>query len=55
MSEEFDLFEVEENLPLEQQRAFELFWKKYTGRSAIVIGGGVKYSATLSYPEGSSE
>lgn len=48
-SKQFDLFHMENSTP-EEQREFELWWNKWTGRSAIVISG-VDYIATLPYPE----
>lgn len=51
MSESFDVFSMPEGTPLEQQRDFEIFWRKYTGRSCIVVTG-VEYLTTLEYPEG---
>lgn len=50
MTEQFDLFQMPAGTPLEEQRAFEIYWKKYTGRSCIVIAG-VEYMTTLDYPE----
>lgn len=51
MTDEFDLFAMPEGATLEDQRAFEIFWRKYTGRSCVVIGG-VEYLATLPYSDG---
>lgn len=51
MSESFDVFSMPEGTSLENQRDFEIFWKKYTGRSCIVVTG-VEYQTTLEYPEG---
>ena len=48
--EKFDVFQMPVGTPLEQQRDFEIFWKKYTGRSCIVVAG-VDYLTTLEYPE----
>ena len=45
--EEFDLFHSDEE-SVEVQRAFELWYRKQTGRSAIVIGN-FEYKATLKY------
>jgi len=50
--EKFDVFQMPPGTPMEQQRDFEIFWKKYTGRSCIVIAG-VDYLTTLEYPEAS--
>jgi hypothetical protein len=47
---QFDLFHMKDSTP-EEQREFELWWHKWTGRSAIVISG-VDYLTTLPYPEG---
>jgi hypothetical protein len=50
MSESFDVFSMPEGTSLENQRDFEIFWRKYTGRSCIVVAG-VEYLTTLDYPE----
>ncbi len=50
MSEYFDVFAMPEGVSLEQQREFEIFWRKYTGRSCIVVSG-VEYLTTLEYPK----
>lgn len=50
MDEEFDLFTMSGNPSVEEQRDFEIWWRKMTGRAAIVISG-VDYKATLNYPE----
>lgn len=50
MAELFDVFQMPEGTPLEQQRDFEIYWRKYTGRSCIVVAG-VEYLTTLEYPE----
>jgi hypothetical protein len=46
MKKTFDLFHVPSGVSLEEQRAFEIYWKKYTGRTALAISG-VEYVATL--------
>lgn len=46
---QFDLFHMKDSTP-EEQREFELWWHKWTGRSAIVISG-VEYLTTLPYPK----
>jgi hypothetical protein len=46
---EFDLFSTD-NGSMEEQRAFEIWWKKQTGRSAVVISG-FEYEATLELKE----
>lgn len=53
MSEEFDLFQMPEGTPVEMQRDFEIFWRKYTGRSCIVVAG-VTYQKTMKWGEGST-
>ena len=51
--EEFDLFTMSykggqiEDI-LKEQRAFEIWWKRQTGRAAIVVGD-FEYQATLRY------
>lgn len=52
MPESFDVFSMPNGTPLEEQRDFEIFWRKYTGRPAIVVTG-VEYMTTLDYPEDS--
>lgn len=44
----FDVFSMPEGTSLEEQRAFEIFWRKYTGRSCVVVSG-VEYLGTLDY------
>lgn len=51
--DEFDLFQMPEGTAVEEQRAFEIWWRKMTGRYAIVLGG-VEYKATLQYPKDNS-
>lgn len=54
--EEFDLFTTNykggttEEI-LKEQRAFEIWWRKQTGRAAIVVGD-FEYKATLKYGDG---
>lgn len=50
LPEAFDVFSMPEGTPLEQQRDFEIFWRKYTGRPCIVVSG-VDYLTTLNYPK----
>lgn len=50
MDEEFDLFHMPGNPSASEQRDFEIWWRKMTGRAAIVISG-VDYKTTLNYPE----
>jgi hypothetical protein len=46
---EFDLFTTDtRGMSLEEQRAFELYWRRQTGRYAIVMDG-FEYKATLKY------
>lgn len=45
---EFDLFHTDDQTTPEVQRAFEIWWKRQTGRSAIVIAG-FEYVDTLKY------
>lgn len=46
--DEFDVFNTDDRTTPEQQRAFEIWWKRQTGRSAIVVGG-FEYKNTLKY------
>ena len=46
---EFDVFSTKMD-SMEEQRAFEIWWKKQTGRSAVVING-FEYEATLELNE----
>lgn len=48
--DEFDVFNTETD-DVQIQRAFELWWRKQTGRPAIVIQG-FEYKASLKYGEG---
>ena len=47
---EVDLFTMSGNPTPEEQREFEIFWKKITGRSAIVVPEGVEFKGTFKYP-----
>ena len=49
--EEFDLFTMDDNPTPSEQREFEIFWRKMTGRSAIVVPTGVEFKGTFKYPE----
>lgn len=50
MDDEFDLFHMDGNPSPEEQRDFEIYWRKMTGRAAIVISG-VEYKGTFDYPK----
>jgi len=50
-AEELDLFTMSGNPSPEQQREFELFWKKMTGRMAIVVPDGIEFKGTFKYPK----
>lgn len=50
MGDEFDLFHMSGSPSAEEQRDFEIWWKKMTGRYAIVVSG-VDYQGTFKYPE----
>jgi len=50
-SPEVDLFTMDGNPSPEQQREFEIFWKKMTGRDCIVVPTGVEFKGTFKYPE----
>ncbi len=49
-AEEVDLFTMSGDPSPEQQREFELFWKKMTGRVAIVVPEGIEWKGTFKYP-----
>lgn len=42
----FDVFSMPEGTSMAEQRDFEIYWKKYTGRACIVVTG-VDYLTTL--------
>ena len=50
-AEEVDLFTMSGDPSPEQQREFELFWKKMTGRIAIVVPEGIEWKGTFKYPK----
>ena len=50
-ADELDLFTMSGNPSPEQQREFELFWKKMTGRMAIVVPDGIEFKGTFKYPK----
>ena len=50
-AEEVDLFTMSNDPTPEQQRQFELFWKKMKGRMAIVVQEGIEFKGTFKYPK----
>ena len=49
-SPEVALFTMDGNPSPEQQREFEIFWQKMTGRECIVVPTGVEFKGTFKYP-----
>jgi len=48
MDKQFDLFTSETSMSVEEQREFEIWWKRQTGRAAILVAG-VQFVDTLEY------